>query len=140
MKAQTFASFVAVAALVGCGGGYPTYTATLAGAHEVPPVTSSGTGNVTATLNGTTLTVSANYSGLSGAAQLAHIHGPADAANTAAVACPLQITESATVGTGTLAGTCTSFDVANLNAGMFYVNVHTAAHGGGEIRGQLAKQ
>ena len=35
--------------------------------------------------NGDTLTVTGNYSGLSGAASAAHIHGPADATSTAAV-------------------------------------------------------
>jgi len=29
--------------------------------------------------------------------------------------------------------------IADLNAGKWYFNVHTAAHKGGEIRGQLAK-
>jgi len=79
-------------------------------------------------------------SGLSGAATAAHIHGPADATATASVACPLTVTESATAGTGTLSGECTTLVVADLNSGMYYVNIHTTAHGGGEIRGQLMKK
>lgn len=138
MKIQTIVLVAAVLALAACGG--TTYKATLSGASEVPAVTSSGTGTVTITVDGTTLDVTGNYSGLSGAASAAHIHGPADATASAGVVCALTATEGATTGTGTLSGECPSFDIAGLNSGMYYVNVHTATHGGGEIRGQIAKQ
>jgi len=130
--------------MVGCGG--PAYRATLSGANEKPnAVTTSGTGSVTAMLDGTVLEVSGNYSGLSGAATSAHIHGTADANNNASVVCALTITESATAGTGTLAGNCdtatiTALTKTNLDANMYYVNVHTATNAAGEIRGQLLKQ
>lgn len=133
--------------LVACGG--PTYKTTLSGANEKPnAVTSNGAGSVTAVLDGAKLDVTGNYSTLSGPATNAHIHGPADAANTGGVVCPLTVTEGANAGTGTLAGSCdisetasaTTLTAANLNAGMYYVNVHTTLNPGGEIRGQLAKQ
>ncbi|HYV43615.1 MAG TPA: CHRD domain-containing protein [Myxococcaceae bacterium] len=131
-------SVAAVLALAACGG--PTYKATLNGNSEVPAVTTSATGSFTGTLDGTKLDVTGNYSGLSGAASAAHLHGPADATATASPVCTLTFTESATAGTGTLGGECTGLVMDDLNAGKLYVNVHTAAHGGGEIRGQVAKQ
>ena len=138
MKIQSIVSFAAVLALAACGG--PTYKATLSGASENPAVTTTASGSVTMTLDGTALDVNGTYTGLSGAASAAHVHGPADATTNAAVVCALTATEGATAGGGTLTGECPSFDVAGLNSGMYYVNVHTAAHGGGEIRGQIAKQ
>jgi hypothetical protein len=35
--------------------------------------------------------------------------------------------------------TITDVQVGNLRAGLWYVNIHTAAHPGGEIRGQLTE-
>src|SRR5262252_3387257 len=104
MKLQSIALFAAVLALAACGGAQ--YMATLSGANERPtPVTTSGTGSVTATLDGTTLDVSGTFSNLSGAATQAHIHGPADAGSTASVACTLTVTPGdAGVGSGTLQG------------------------------------
>jgi hypothetical protein len=141
MKIQSIVPFFSLVALVGCGG--PSYKATLAGASEVPPVTSPATGSVTAVLDGTMLDVNGTYKDLSGPAISAHIHGPATATATAGIFCTLTFTEGTPAGTGTLKGECPNFDeatVTNLNGGMFYVNVHTSAHGGGEIRGQISKQ
>jgi len=130
--------------LAACGG--PTYRATLAGGNEKPnPVTTNGSGTVTATLDGTVLEVTGSYASLSGAATSGHVHGPADANTNASNICSLTITESATAGTGTVAGNCdtaqiTALTVEALNGNMYYVNIHTAANPGGEIRGQLTKQ
>jgi len=137
MKVQSIVLFAAVLAFAACG---PGYKATLSGANEVPAVTSSATGSVSASLDGTKLDVSGTYSGLSGAATAAHIHGPAATTATGPVVCPLVATEGSTAGSGTLSGECATIVVADLNANMLYVNVHTAANGGGEIRGQLVKQ
>ena len=143
---------VALAMLAACGAPAGTgFTGTLSGAAEKPnPVTTSGTGTVTATLNGTTLTLTGAYSQLSGAPTAAHIHGPADANSVAGVLCNLSYTETA-VGTGTLSASgaasnpCSSYawttqNIADLEAGKFYVNVHTVANAGGEVRAQLIKK
>jgi hypothetical protein len=132
--------------LAACGG--VQYTATLNGASEVPAVTTNATGSVTLTLDGTKLDVAGTYSGLSGAPSAAHIHGPAATTATAGVACTITAADGSTVGTGTISGECDvqeaaaagKIDTANLNNGQFYVNVHTTANGGGEIRGQLTKK
>ncbi len=101
-----------------------------------PGITSSGKGAVTASLDTATktLTWTVEYSGLSGPATAAHIHGPADPGADAAIVVPF---------TGNLASpikgsaTLTDTQIAQLEAGKWYVNIHTAANKGGEIRGQL---
>ncbi len=127
----------------------PTYTGTLSGANEVPPNTTTGTGTVTATLNGGTMTLTGTYSGLTGAATVVHIHGPtAVGTNLNPPFCNLVANESATFGTGTITAanascsttTWSAANIADLDAGKFYVNLHTAANTGGELRAQLIKK
>jgi CHRD domain len=128
-----------------------TYKTALAGANEVPAVTSTGTGTVTATLdiNTKVLTVTGTYEKLSGAVKApgalasgAHIHGPALTTENKPVLFDLTATEGATAGSGTITGTATLTDaqILEINDGKYYVNLHTVANPGGEIRGQLAKQ
>lgn len=126
-------SIAAAVVLVACGG--PTFTATLSGANEVPPVTTSATGTVTATLDGTALSLSGSFSGLSGNPTAAHIHS-GDAGSNGPVIVALNV-DGGTLG---LTHTLTAEQVTALTEGRVYVNVHTAANAGGEIRGQLNKQ
>ena len=101
-----------------------------------PRITSSGKGAATASLDTATktLTWTVEYSGLSGPATAAHIHGPADPGADAGVVVPF---------TGNLASpikgsaALTDAQIAQLEAGKWYINIHTAANKGGEIRGQL---
>jgi hypothetical protein len=111
------------------------FKATLSGASEVPPTTSAGTGVATATLDTATnkLSWDVAYSGLTGPALAAHLHGPADPGQNAGVAVPLKVTPSPITGSKVL----TSAQAADLEAGKYYVNIHTAANKGGELRGQL---
>jgi hypothetical protein len=112
------------------------FKATLNGASEVPPTTSSATGTATATLDTATrkLTWDVTYSGLSGPAMAAHIHGPAEPGKNAGVVVPLTGSlQSPIQGSRIL----TPAQVANLEAGKYYVNVHTGANKGGAIRGPL---
>jgi hypothetical protein len=126
----------------GSGGGGPQgFTATLSGSDEVPPVTTTGTGSVTATLDGTTFSLSGSYSNLSGAATAAHVHTGAVGVN-GPILFNLTAAEGVYAGSGTLSGTqsLTSDQINTLNTGGLYVNVHTAANPNGEIRGQLNMQ
>jgi CHRD domain len=125
----------------------PTYKATANSANEkqAAPVVSDGVANVTATLDGTTLTLKIDYSKMSGTPVAAHIHGPADEASNADVVCDFstKIVAGATAGSGTIDATCpldAKLTLADLDAGKTYVNIHTAANGKGEVRGQLKKQ
>jgi hypothetical protein len=111
------------------------FTATLSGASEVPPKTTDGSGTMTATLDKGTnvLTWKITYSGLSGPATMAHFHGPAMPGSNAGVAVPFSSPVSPIEGSATLS----AMQVADLMAGKWYANVHTAANPGGEIRGQV---
>lgn len=107
-------------------------------ATEVPPKTGSGTGTATATLDTTNnqLTYTVEYSGLSGPATVAHFHGPAEPGANANPVLPFANPANPIKGTATL----TDAQKADLMAGKWYANVHTAANPGGEIRGQMIKQ
>ena len=112
--------------------------ATLDGASEVPANTSAGKGTADIDYDAATkkLTWKLTYSGLSGPATAAHFHGPAEAGKNGGVAVAIPgATSSPAEGSATL----TDAQAADLIAGKFYVNVHTAANPGGEIRGQVTK-
>ncbi len=115
-----------------------TFHAKMDAASEVPPKTSSGTGTATVTLDtaAKTITYNVTYSGLTGPATMAHIHGPAAPGANAGVVVPFKAPVTSPI-TGT--ATLTDAQIADLEAGKYYTNVHTAANPGGEIRGQLTK-
>ena len=103
--------------------------------QEVPPNGSPATGSLEASFSKTTsvLKWKVTYSGLSGPATAAHFHGPALPGQNAGVVVPFNSPLSPIEGTATL----TPGQIADLMAGKWYVNVHTAANPGGEIRGQV---
>lgn len=114
-----------------------TFKAALSGKNEVPPNTTAGAGEVTATYDSATkkLTWKGSYSGLTGPATAAHFHGPAAAGKNAGVMIPISPAASPLEGSATL----TDAQAKALMDGDMYVNVHTAANKAGEIRGQLKK-
>ncbi|MBC9876926.1 CHRD domain-containing protein [Bradyrhizobium sp. INPA01-394B] len=111
--------------------------AELKGGNEVPPNTSSGSGKAEAAFDTETklLTYTVTYAGLTGPALGAHFHGPSEAGKNAGIALPFKSTQSPIQGTATL----TEAQAADLLAGKWYANIHTAANPGGELRGQMAK-
>ncbi|MBZ9846786.1 CHRD domain-containing protein [Mesorhizobium sp. CA14] len=114
------------------------YKATLDGSQQSPPVTTKGKGTATLTFDTTSKKLSWNvkYSGLSGPAVAAHIHGPADMGANADPVIPFKgKLKSPIKGSATL----TDEQAADLEAGKYYVNVHTAKNKDGEIRGQIEK-
>jgi CHRD domain len=114
------------------------FHATLTGKAEVPPTTSTGSGDVLATLDTTSkkLSYTLTYMGLSGPATAAHFHGPAEAGANAGVVVPIG-TNPPSPATGSV--TLTDAQIKDLEAGKWYANVHTEANKGGEIRGQMMR-
>ncbi|MEO8012853.1 CHRD domain-containing protein [Polaromonas sp.] len=137
----------ALAVISGCGMMKPSSTSMsganlvalstqLRAANEVPPNASQGSGSVDAVLNKDTnlLRWKVSYTGLSGPATAAHFHGPAAAGANAGVVLPWPSPVASPMeGSATL----TPAQAAELMAGRWYANIHTAANPGGEIRGQM---
>jgi len=125
-----------------------TYVCVLNGASEVPAVATAATGNATVVLNAaqTQLSVSVQFQNLTGIYTASHIHGPAGVGVNGSVKWGFVGLPAGWVfSNANHDGTLTNFlvtgilpaDVANLNAGQFYVNIHSDFRPGGEIRGQL---
>jgi len=114
------------------------YTARLNGRGEIPKTDSKGTGKLEATFDtqSKVLTYTLTFDGLSGPATAAHIHGPATRKENAGVVVPLGAKAPTSPITGT--ATLTDDQAKALASSKLYVNVHTAANPGGEIRGQIS--
>jgi hypothetical protein len=112
------------------------FTAKLDGAQETPPNPSKGTGKATVDLDtgAKTVTWTVTYSGLSGPAVAAHIHGPAAAGKAAGVVIPLTGPLASPISGGAAVN---DGQIGDLRAGLWYINIHTAKVPGGEIRGQV---
>jgi hypothetical protein len=111
--------------------------AELKGSNEVPPNTSTASGTAEATFDTDSklLTYTVTYSGLTGPAMGAHFHGPSEAGKNAGIVLPFKTVQSPIQGNATL----TESQAADLLAGKWYANIHTAANPGGELRGQMMK-
>jgi hypothetical protein len=130
-----------------CAGAFalatPTVAATinlkaeLTSKAEVPPNDSKATGTVAVTFDDASkkITWKGSYKDLTGPATAAHFHGPAGEGKNAGVAIPITPSGPEFEGSATL----TEGQAREMLAGEWYVNVHTAANKGGEIRGQLKK-
>jgi len=106
----------------------------LSGSQEVPPVTSSGAGSGTISIgDDKTVTGSVTTTGVTGT--MAHIHNGA-AGKNGPVVVPLSKNGENTWAVPPGAK-LTDAQYAAFKAGDLYVNVHSAQHQGGEIRGQL---
>jgi CHRD domain len=112
--------------------------ATLDAKSEIPPNNSTGKGTADLDYDAASKKLSwkLTYSGLTGPATAAHFHGPAEPGKNAGVAVAIpNASKSPVEGSATL----TDAQAADLEAGKYYINIHTAANPGGEIRGQVTK-
>ncbi|HEX8506171.1 MAG TPA: CHRD domain-containing protein [Hymenobacter sp.] len=150
-QSYILAAFVAVSFLTACGekeDAKPSpdmtveLTAVVDGAQQADakgpaPVTTSATGTFTGTYTkvGTVqkLNYTIVYQGLT--PTIAHIHTGAPG-TAGAVAIPFTNLASPITGTFTLSPE----QAENLLNNRMYVNIHTAAYGGGEIRGDIKKK
>lgn len=113
-----------------------TFEARLTGAQEVPAVATSGSGQAEVEFLPSVGMVRwrVSHAGLSGPVTGAHIHGPAGPGQNAPIVIPF-----ADLSGHPIRGEAriTPEQLGQLNSGQWYVNLHTARHPGGEIRGQL---
>lgn len=153
-SAVLMAAIVASATALACGDSNNTllpttvtFGTTMNGAGENPVKNVPGVGTATIVKSAGTYTFTITFSGMTGPLTGAHIHGPATAGANANVIVPFSTTGAGTA--GTLTGTFTSTNTAAISndsldvlmrTGNAYVNLHTAANPGGEIRGQLLQQ
>ena len=113
------------------------FNALLTGSEEVPAVTTDAAGVARFGLAGNTLTYTVDVSNIM-SITAAHIHMAAAGANGGSVFTLFD-------GTGTFdadhpvsgSETLTAENLVDLLTSHYYVNVHTATHGPGEIRGQI---
>jgi len=107
---------------------------TLSGDQEVPPVTTSAKGSGTITV-GADKSVSGSVTTSGVAGKAAHIHEGAPGAN-GPVIIPLQ-NSSGDTWSVPAGAKLTDAQYQSYEAGKLYINVHSAANKGGEVRGQI---
>jgi len=106
---------------------------TLTGDQEVPPVKSAGTGSGVIIIGaGGSVSGSVTTTGIAGTA--AHIHEAAAGKNGPVI---VPLTKNGDTYSAPSGAMLTEAQFASFQAGNLYVNVHTAANPGGELRGQL---
>jgi len=121
-------------ALASASASAQTMQVTLAGSQEVPPVSTaasaSGTISVAADL---AISGSVSTTGVEGT--MAHIHKAAAGQNGPVIVPMVKTAEN--VWSIPAGAKLTEAQYQDLKDGNLYINVHSAAHKGGEIRGQL---
>lgn len=117
------------------------FTAYLNGAQEVPAAATTATGYARIVLNegAGTIQYTIVFNGLAGTQNNCHIHAPAAIGASTGVAINFGVV-GGTSGTITGSTTITPTQISQLRAHLGYVNVHSTAFPGGEIRGQLGVQ
>jgi hypothetical protein len=119
--------------------GGEAFTVYLSSAQQVPTNASTGQGRGCISINAATQTMSyrIDFTGLSSAQTLAHIHNPAPVGTNTG-----DIVSLGTVGgtSGVISGTAavTPTIISHILSGQAYVDIHTVNFPDGEIRGQIA--
>ncbi len=135
-------AILALAAAVPAHAATFMFTTTMNGANEAPANASPGTGFATVVFDDVagTVSVTESWANLLGTVNNNHIHIASAPGGTGGVA--LGFGTVPAVATGSFSATFTPANFAALltgaNAGLDYVNLHSTAIPGGEIRGFLA--
>jgi hypothetical protein len=116
-----------------------SFTVSLSGAQQAPPVQTAGSGTADLTYDPATrvVTWSITYSGLSSQATMAHFHGPAASDKNAGIQVWLTKHGGPVSSPITGSATLTPAQARQFMAGLWYINLHTSDHPAGEIRGQV---
>jgi hypothetical protein len=115
-----------------------TFTVTLTGAQQVPPVASPGSGTANLAWDPATRTVtwSIAFAGLSSPATMSHFHNAGPGKN-GSVAVWLSTKGSPPTSPFSGSATLTPAQAAQFAAGEWYINLHSKDHPAGELRGQV---
>jgi hypothetical protein len=124
-----------------------TYTVDLRAGIETPPISGIASGHVKLTVGAHKMRYEIDVSDLSGPATAAHIHiGKMGKGGPPIISFPVKASASGKIADGTMdlsagmaKGVSADSLMVLLNNGSAYVNVHTAAHPGGEVRGQIVR-
>jgi|GEM_PF-222650 len=144
--ARFLAALCSALMLAACGGGGGSGSSTakvfknvtLNGAQENPAVTTAATGSGVLVIDTESGEVSGSINTFGINATAAHIHTGAVGVNGPVI---IPLAQSSTgVWTVGADAKLTADQVAAMRAGTLYVNVHTSANPGGEIRGQVGRQ
>ena len=130
---------ISVVLLAGCaieGAARKDANVALTGAQEVPPVNTLARGIGTITIGGDgSVKGRVTTSGLVSVAAMIHVGSP-DRNGPVIIPLTKTVDDVWTVPAG---AKLTAAQYESYQAGNLYVNVHTAAHKGGEIRGQITR-
>ena len=147
---------VCLAAIAACGaeGTSPTqratYSAVLSGAREVPPLSTTASGSASFELTGTTVTYSVSAAGFTTALTVGHVHFGGSGIVGPVIVPFTIVAQAGVVATGSIdLSAPITFNNITISgdslrtlfeSGRAYVNLHTAAFPGGELRGQIVRQ
>ena len=137
-------TLVLAASAIPASAGIISYTVILNGLQSVPGNASTATGSAIVTVDdvANTVFVSLTYSGLTGGnAGAAHIHCCSSVLSTAPVVIPF--TGFPASSSGTYTNTFTNVSAANIagiEAGLAYINIHNTVFPAGEIRGDITPE
>jgi hypothetical protein len=123
----------ALAACAGMGSSGKSVNVSLSGGEEVPPVSSSAAGSGSFTIGDDgSVKGSVNTTGVQGT--MAHIHQGGKGQNGPVI---VPLTKSGDTYTAPDGAKLSEAQMQAFKSGNLYVNVHSASHKGGEVRGQL---
>ncbi|PYT00706.1 MAG: hypothetical protein DMF63_06615 [Acidobacteria bacterium] len=137
---RSFCLFVLILMSAAAASAQQRFVASLDGQQEVPANASAGKGTCTIVLNAaqTSIAVNCTFTGLGTPANAAHIHGNAAVGTNAPILFGFTGVPAATSGTiGPLNFAVTPQQVTDMRNHLHYVNIHSTALPGGEIRGQV---
>ena len=142
MKRSVIIALSALVVLVVAAACKPALTPTtfeiaLTGSQEVPPNASTAVGTANVTVVGNRLAIDGAWDGFGIVDPGAHVHGPGAAGVNAPILFELSYDNASRTFEGTF--TMNADQMAYFLADELYVNLHSAAYPGGEIRGQISQ-
>lgn len=136
MKMLPLALVVATSA---CHGAIIVIPVSLDGSQEVSPVTTTGTGTATVTVDDVlnTVEIMGSYTSMQSTVTMAHLHGFTGPDSNAGVLFGLTISGGTDGTFSSPAVSRSAADIQQILAGQSYINVHSSGVPSGEIRGQV---